>query len=219
MLWVPKAGPGERIPRVGCSPLAFDGALQIVFQDGLPDALGDEVQRRVAPKFRAQLRHCLLNQETMRAVVAMVQQVLFDLVAEGRLRRRTLDSDDWVFDDMARRIKPTSVDEETLERDRQKIDELGMNTPNYGEPLSEKYRQLAKTPQFAHDLKCCVFLGRYMAEDLYFCEQHGLPTVIARFGNAGPAYRSGLALASVDSALAEAKDRAEELGLIKVSRK
>lgn len=49
-------------------------------------------------------------------------------------------------------------------------------------------------PVFAHDCPACVFLGRYESHDLYFCGKVGDPlaTIIARFGNDGPEYCSGL---------------------------
>lgn len=42
----------------------------------------------------------------------------------------------------------------------------------------------------------------------------GLPTVIARYGHAGPEYTSGMALADVDPLLGEARRRAVERGLV-----
>ena len=50
------------------------------------------------------------------------------------------------------------------------------------------------TPLFVHDCDCCTFLGTVVSShrpegfsDLYRCDAHG-PTVVARFGDAGPAY-------------------------------
>ena len=60
-------------------------------------------------------------------------------------------------------------------------------------------------PQFTHDSGCCTFLGRWRGPfhggdpdvtdfDLYYCQaSHAWPTVIARFGDDGPEYTSGLA--------------------------
>lgn len=86
-------------------------------------------------------------------------------------------------------------------------------------------------PEFNHDCPSCTYLGTVCQRrpesehrgiralmlavfDLYFCTQHGLPTVIARYGHAGPDYTSGMALAAVDPLLAEAKRRADERGLL-----
>ena len=80
-------------------------------------------------------------------------------------------------------------------------------------------------PQYQHNCEACVFLGRYTDSDqqrdfdLYVCPQGGIPTVIARFGNDGPEYSSGLPFAleqvlgqidgnSYTRALAEALRRA-----------
>ena len=88
-----------------------------------------------------------------------------------------------------------------------------------------------ETPFFVHDCSKCTFLGRVTQErpaeehkgiealrwaawDLYFCPQHGLPTVIARFGHAGPDYVSGLAAADAIPVLGEARRRAQRKGLI-----
>lgn len=62
-------------------------------------------------------------------------------------------------------------------------------------------------PLFEHDCNECVFLGLFMSKkyeasifdhrnyDLYFCNQGGLFTVIARYGNDGHSYISGLPFA------------------------
>ena len=93
--WVPKAGPDERIPRVGCAPFTFDRRLDIVWQDDLPDALRDEVEDRVTLKFKPLLGG-VLDQPTMRKVTAAVQTELLELVAKGRLER-VPNTEDWVF--------------------------------------------------------------------------------------------------------------------------
>ncbi len=61
-----------------------------------------------------------------------------------------------------------------------------------------------------------VYLGIYRGHDLYYDDQGGLPTVIARFGDQLHDYRSGLCLADFDHALAVAKERAMERGLLTV---
>lgn len=77
-------------------------------------------------------------------------------------------------------------------------------------------------PVFVHDCQHCTFLGHYYSNlyngqfgsiaDLYHCVQGGrLPTVIARFGNEGDQYLSGLN--SDLPALKEAQNRAKAQGL------
>lgn len=68
--------------------------------------------------------------------------------------------------------------------------------------LRQQLRDDATKPQYKHDCGCCEFLGRYHSEqdpvgdfDLYYCTKEGLPTVIARYGNAGADYVSGLSIA------------------------
>lgn len=51
-------------------------------------------------------------------------------------------------------------------------------------------------PRFTHDCDGCKFLGNYNGQDLYFCGNgRPFPTVIARFGNEGSQYQSGLEIA------------------------
>lgn len=72
-------------------------------------------------------------------------------------------------------------------------------------------------PRYKHDCDFCTFLGPFNEFDLYFCEQKeslGIPTLIARYGDAGPAYTSGLALKDQIPALGEAYRRAVDQGLI-----
>jgi hypothetical protein len=47
-----------------------------------------------------------------------------------------------------------------------------------------------KMPKFIHDCDTCQFLGRYQKHDLYYCPKCAEGTVIARYGNHGPDYRS-----------------------------
>lgn len=71
-------------------------------------------------------------------------------------------------------------------------------------------------PLFEHDCTECVFLGRHpeIPVDLYFCKQGGsYPTVIARRGNKGADYTSGLVFAVMEP-LKIAKRLAEERGLL-----
>lgn len=50
--------------------------------------------------------------------------------------------------------------------------------------------------KWVHDCDHCVPLGPYFAfdkvHDLYWCEQGGRPTVIARYSGDGPDYTSGV---------------------------
>lgn len=54
-----------------------------------------------------------------------------------------------------------------------------------------------KKPNYEHDgCSGCVFLGELREDDivydLYYCPQNDVPTVIARYGNDGPDYMSGM---------------------------
>lgn len=75
-----------------------------------------------------------------------------------------------------------------------------------------------ETPRFQHDCGKCVFLGRYHERDLYFHPgEHpdGLSqTVVARYGDDGPSYTSGLFIADFEVSLHEAKERAIARGLL-----
>jgi hypothetical protein len=70
------------------------------------------------------------------------------------------------------------------------------------------------TPRFTHSCPNCTFLGRFNEFDLYYCPQGRLPTVLARYGNYGPEYQSGMESTELP-ALAEARRRALEKGLLK----
>lgn len=79
---------------------------------------------------------------------------------------------------------------------------------------------------FVHDSDCCTYLGMsfvdygpYVGEyDLYTCLQGGRrpPTILARYGNDGPNYYSGLCFAAEDRnpVLWEGAKRAIALGLL-----
>lgn len=67
---------------------------------------------------------------------------------------------------------------------------------------------------YDHDCAVCQFLGHFEDFDMYFCPQDGRPTVIVRDGNRPEHYRSGLAFATQDMALAMAYVRAHQKGLI-----
>ncbi len=50
--------------------------------------------------------------------------------------------------------------------------------------------------RYTHDCAGCTFLGQWQEYDLYFCLQFGkIPTVIARYGDEGREYISGLKFA------------------------
>jgi hypothetical protein len=80
-----------------------------------------------------------------------------------------------------------------------------------GEILRRKSKM--PVPQHQHDCDCCTFLGNAGTADLYFCPQGGIPTVIARYGEAGN-YVSGLFAQNTNLDLLEAKRRAQLLGLL-----
>ena len=69
--------------------------------------------------------------------------------------------------------------------------------------------------RYTHDCDCCVYLGNHDHYDLYFCGSE--PTVIARYGNDGQEYISGLVFAKPDKtkALYIAKTIAIKQGLLK----
>jgi hypothetical protein len=72
-------------------------------------------------------------------------------------------------------------------------------------------------PKFIHDCDACTFLGHYNNHDLYACARKGaIDTVIARYGDDGPAYASGLifALRGLIPELVEAFLRARKKGLV-----
>ena len=69
-------------------------------------------------------------------------------------------------------------------------------------------------PIFSHDCDCCTFLGTFKNHDLYHCFQGGIrPTVIARYGNDGPDYTSGIVFASVNEHIGEGVRLAKEMNL------
>jgi hypothetical protein len=71
----------------------------------------------------------------------------------------------------------------------------------------------AAQPRYQHDCDKCQFLGQDAKHDLYFCPQGGRPTVIARYGDEGHEYMSGLFSAHIEP-LDEAKKRAVANGLL-----
>lgn len=93
--------------------------------------------------------------------------------------------------------------------------------PGHAAPVGKDHDSINDPPKaephYQHDCEACIFLGRELTygNDLYYCAQDGsVATVIARHGNAGPEYRSGLAHAHDDLPLALAVVRAFRLGLL-----
>jgi len=75
---------------------------------------------------------------------------------------------------------------------------------------------MQEKPLYQHHCEVCVFLGHYRAHDLYFCPQYELrPTILARYGNDGPEYISGIPFAEYDPIMRAALERARERGLLK----
>lgn len=75
------------------------------------------------------------------------------------------------------------------------------------------------SPKWKHDCMYCTYLGAApdidgSQLDLYICQRQKLPSVLARYGNQGHQYLSGLTAAANDPHLAEAKRRAISLGLV-----
>lgn len=76
---------------------------------------------------------------------------------------------------------------------------------------------MPQMPQFTHDSDCCTFLGSYDADrsyDLYACVSETQTSVLARYGDDGPDYTSGLRFADSDDVLGEARRRAVASGLL-----
>lgn len=72
---------------------------------------------------------------------------------------------------------------------------------------------MADVPHFQHDCDECVFLGHHHGHDLYFCNK-SVATLIARYGDEGEDYASGLPLVPFDTNLYEAEQRAKKQGLL-----
>lgn len=51
----------------------------------------------------------------------------------------------------------------------------------------------AQQPMWDHDCDDCKFIGTVLDQDLYVCSQGDaqIMTIVARYGNDGPAYTSG----------------------------
>lgn len=80
--------------------------------------------------------------------------------------------------------------------------------------------QVDASGHFKHDCDCCVYLGAFDEHDLYYCTQGGLiPTIIARFGDKGPHYISGMSFVDVNKHITEGFKRATSLGLFPQDKK
>jgi len=95
-----------------------------------------------------------------------------------------------------------------------------MNTNNDTNTAEESASYPADcSPLFVHDCELCHFLGVFNGHDLYYCDKaNPIPTVIARFGDDGPDYKSGLCFADVDKEIREGKRRAEMLGFLEENK-
>ncbi len=70
------------------------------------------------------------------------------------------------------------------------------------------------TMRFKHDCDKCIPLGQQGLYDLYYHPSFSTQTVIARYGNEGPDYKSGIALVGIDPELTEAFGLALDQNLI-----
>lgn len=88
--------------------------------------------------------------------------------------------------------------------------------PGLGTLLSGgRLRTSDESPRYTHDCEDCTFLGFHKHFDLYFCEQGGAgPTVIARYGDHGSEYSSGLAHTKIMSELDAARVAAVRRGYL-----
>jgi len=72
------------------------------------------------------------------------------------------------------------------------------------------------SPLFAHDCDNCTFLSSFNSHDLYYCKSEHETTVIARYGNNGDEYKSGMVFAEphLNIELYKAKLQAIKKGLL-----
>ena len=68
--------------------------------------------------------------------------------------------------------------------------------------------------RYKHDCEACVPLGEHDYADLYYCDQHGIPTLIARYSDEGYDYISGLEFACFNPDLIVAKRLARKRDLL-----
>lgn len=97
------------------------------------------------------------------------------------------------------------------------IQKLGYENLKVALELFSEFKEIKEKPQYTHDCNNCIFLGQYENFDLYYCNITN-ETVIARYGNEGSEYMSGIGFANTsqkqDNPLYEAKQRAIKKGLI-----
>lgn len=64
-------------------------------------------------------------------------------------------------------------------------------------------------PRYTHDCDDCKPLGEFGEYDLYFCYRQATgSTLLARYGNEGHEYTSGIEFVGYDNAITEAHHRA-----------
>lgn len=83
-------------------------------------------------------------------------------------------------------------------------------------PTSKTSKQEEVVMRFQHDCDKCKPLGTMGRFDLYYCNQVGMSTVIARFGDDGPEYMSGMNSGNMVLKIAQAM--AIEHGYISTSK-
>ena len=73
-------------------------------------------------------------------------------------------------------------------------------------------------PHYEHDCKKCMYLGDFIHDgilyDLYVCSHQNMEidTLIARYGDDGPEYGSGVYFIKTIPTIAEAYKRAKDIG-------
>ncbi len=76
-------------------------------------------------------------------------------------------------------------------------------------------------PRYKHYCENCTYLGVSADYDLYFCTQGGMPgmeTVVARYGDKGADYTSGICFAAVNPHIYRAVELAVQCGKLKADR-
>jgi hypothetical protein len=73
-------------------------------------------------------------------------------------------------------------------------------------------------PKFKHDCEVCIFLGHHDDYDLYYHPDMVMDTLIARFGDGGPEYASGIPFYGKSQAITKAGNLAVAAGLISRGR-
>lgn len=119
---------------------------------------------------------------------------------------------------LANRLDPMPM-EDSFTVDWGKVTCPACRAAGFEDPGVGNDHDRAKSPAaWTHDCETCVYLDTVDGErvhDLYFHPDGRRPTVIARYGNSGWEYHSGMPLASRDPLLALALVLALKRGLIK----